>query len=373
MPVDLAAVQADDALLGLIGSGHAPSDADDELTRVLAAWRHEVHAAPVRELVDTSTALAVIRAAAARQPTRRRNPVSGSIAAAAAVLVIAFSAVGLVAKSAQPGDHLWGVTQMLYREYAQSVETAAAVRTELNEANTALQQGDPARARAALRQAQQQLPAVGEDQGRTELTTRHRQLEQKLNGPPDPASVTLPGPPIFIPPMPPSSGPRAGQPPHPSGPSREEPATTPDSSDELPGNPSTTNSDQFLSDRHYPRHRYPQPGSIPNSGAQNNGAQNNGSHNRGPGAQDSGGAQDSESHGDGGSAGMDGSRGNANNGGTTSGDISDRPNGHVTPSPGPSPNSPPRRPGTGQVSGPRPPSEGFPGCDRPPPRPGYCG
>ena len=99
-------------------------------------------AEPFRELVDTDTALAAIRAAA-RRPVRRRNPVFGSLAAAAAVLVIAFSSVGFVAKSAQPGDRLWGVTQVLYGDYARSVETAATVRTELNEARTALKQGDP--------------------------------------------------------------------------------------------------------------------------------------------------------------------------------------------------------------------------------------
>ena len=76
MPVDLAAMQADDTLLDILGSGAAPGDASDELTRVLAGWRREVDAEPVGELVDTNTALAVIRAA--RQPAarshRRRRP-----------------------------------------------------------------------------------------------------------------------------------------------------------------------------------------------------------------------------------------------------------------------------------------------------------
>ena len=101
-PADLGAVQADDVLLDFLGSGATPGDASDDLARVLAAWRREVHAEPIRELVDTTTALAVIRAAC--QPAPRRNPVFGSIAAAAAVLVIAFTGVGLVAKQAQPGD-----------------------------------------------------------------------------------------------------------------------------------------------------------------------------------------------------------------------------------------------------------------------------
>lgn len=47
--VDLAAVQADDALLDMLGSvGRTPADTDGELARVLAAWRREVHAGSSR-------------------------------------------------------------------------------------------------------------------------------------------------------------------------------------------------------------------------------------------------------------------------------------------------------------------------------------
>jgi Anti-sigma-D factor RsdA to sigma factor binding region len=253
MPADLAAVQADDALLDMIADGYSAGDADDELTRLLSAWRHEVHAEPLKELVDTSTALALIRAAA-RRPARRRNPVFGSIAGAAAVVVIAFSSVGLVAKSAEPGDPLWGVTQVLYSEYAQSVETAAAVRTELNQANTALQQGRPQQAREALQRIQQQLPAVGEKEGHAELTTRHRELEQQLGEP-----VTMPG--AVMPPMP--AGAEANKSDRPGGPPspKRPPTTPPDSRDELPTRPSTTSrSDQYWPDPRDPRSYYPYPG-----------------------------------------------------------------------------------------------------------------
>lgn len=361
MPVDLAAVQADDALLDMIGAGHASSDADDELTRVLAAWRQEVYAEPVRELVDTSTALAAIRAAA-RQPARRRNPVFGSIAGAAAVLVIAFSSVGLIAKSAQPGDHMWGVTQMLYKDYARSVETAAAVRTELNEATTALNQGYPERARATLQHIQQQLPAVGEAEGRTDLTARHRQLEQKLNAPPETGSVRLPDGSVFIPPSHAGAGPEASKPRDPSVPSPEGPATTPDSADELPGNTSGTDSNQFLRNRHYPKPHYPHPGDAPGR----NGAPGRDVQNRE--------APDRDSPGDDSSEREDGpGEDTVNNRDGTSG--ANRPGasgGEGRPSPASKP-ADSRAPNTGHVEGPRSPSNGFPGCDRPPPRPSYCG
>jgi anti-sigma-D factor RsdA-like protein len=195
MPADLAAVQADDALLDFLGSGGTPSGASDELTRVLAAWRHEVHAEPVGELVDTNTALAVI-CAAARRPVRR-HPVYSLIASAAALLVIAFAGVGLVAKQARPGDQLWGVTQVLYSHYARSVETAVVVQHELNEARTALQEQKPEKARASLQRVRQQLPVIGETEGRTDLTARHRELEQILQGSSDGGPGKMPPWPAF--------------------------------------------------------------------------------------------------------------------------------------------------------------------------------
>ncbi|HYZ35513.1 MAG TPA: anti-sigma-D factor RsdA [Pseudonocardiaceae bacterium] len=276
MPADLAALQADDALLDLIGSGgHIPSDTDDELTRMLSAWRREVHAEPVRQLVDTRTAMSVIRAAA-RRPARRRNPVYGSVAAAAAVLVIAFSGVGLVAKSAQPGDQLWGVTQVLYSDYARSVETAAAVRTELNEAKVALNQGHPEQARATLAHVQQQLPAVGESEGHTDLSALHRQLEQRLNEPsPGTAQPKPPESPAAGPLTPGSTEPdttKAGspssEPPSTSGSitMTPGPTTTPGRTDEMPADtPSSPN--QFMPGRDY-RH-YRSGATAPGSGSQN--------------------------------------------------------------------------------------------------------
>ncbi|MBV9010928.1 MAG: hypothetical protein JO272_02550 [Pseudonocardiales bacterium] len=256
MPVDLAAMQADDALLDLIGQAEdLPSDADDELTRVLAAWRREVRAAPFEELVDTNTAVAVIRAAG--RPARRRNPVFGSIAAAAAVLVIGFSAVGLVAKSAQPGDRLWGVTQVLYSDYARSVETAAAVRNELNDAKTALKEGKPERARASLQRVQKQLPVIGEAEGRTDLTARHRQLEQMLNGSPDTGSANLPKLPMFpLPVAPPAKHEPSKSPTSSESPAPAESNTTSNSIPELPSDMAARRPNRIVPNRENPSRSY---------------------------------------------------------------------------------------------------------------------
>jgi hypothetical protein len=353
MPADLAAVQADDALLDMIGAGHTVSDTDDELTRVLAAWRREVHATPVPELVDTSTALATIRAAA-RQPVRRRNPVFGSAAAAAAVFVIAFSGVGLVAKSAQPGDHLWGVTQVLYSDYARSVETAAAVRTELNEANTALKQNNPERARAALQRVQQQLPVIGEAEGHTDLTARHRQLEQRLlTGSPDAGMGSLSGDPAF-PSSPSGSQPKASEARQSELPAPGGSTTTPDSAKDLAPDTSAKNSDQFMPDRrHYPQGPYPSPGAYPPpGGTSRSGAQDRGTPRNDGRSNDN--QSDSSSTGD-----------NTNRGDTGGG----------TPAPSPSSDGGQVSGGNpGYVGGPHPPGNSFgPVCAHPSPRPPYCG
>lgn len=178
-PVDLAAVQADEALLNMLGGGQrVPGDTDAELTRVLVAWRRDVDSEPFGELVDPDSAAAAI--GSARRASRRKHPMLGPVAAAAAVLVIAFSAVGLVAKSAQPGDQLWGVTKVLYSDYARSVEAAKTVSTELNTADTALREGRTLEAKQSLERAQKQLAEIAEAEGRTQLVTQHHRLEEIL-------------------------------------------------------------------------------------------------------------------------------------------------------------------------------------------------
>src|SRR5918998_6033664 len=97
-PTDLAAVQADDALLDALRGPNPPAEGSDaRLTQVLLAWRREVDSEPVTRLMDTDTALAVV--ARARRPAPRRNATLVPFAAAAAVLVIAFSGVGFGARA----------------------------------------------------------------------------------------------------------------------------------------------------------------------------------------------------------------------------------------------------------------------------------
>lgn len=182
-PVDLSAVQADDALLSLLGSPEAAVDddaADAELQALLLSWREEADADPLPELVDVEGAVAAIELAKRRSQKRRWHltPVS----AAAAVLVVAFVGMGLAAKDAQPGDTLWGVTQVLYSDHAKSVTAAVEARKALTSAQVAIEDGNLNAAKAALQRAQSTLKSVAPEDGHDQLVAIHTTLSKQLSG-----------------------------------------------------------------------------------------------------------------------------------------------------------------------------------------------
>ncbi|GHH37904.1 anti-sigma-D factor RsdA [Lentzea cavernae] len=179
---DLSAVQADDKLLDALGSatpGAAGSLVDDELNALLLAWRNEVETEPFGELVDTDTAIATIQAARPQPVTRHRFLIP--LASAAAVLAIAFTGVSLVARDAQPGDTLWGLTQVLYSEHAKSIEAAAIINTDLESARLALREGKVDEAREKLNKVEASLGSVSTADGKAQLEEKHKELEKELD------------------------------------------------------------------------------------------------------------------------------------------------------------------------------------------------
>jgi hypothetical protein len=210
--IDLALVHADDEYLDMLSNAYldgregAPDDfdnlgdiGDDQLTRLLMTWRRDVDAEPIDELVDPKLATATVHAA--RMQRKRRPRLLVPIAAAAAVLAIAFAGVGLAARDAEPGDTLWALTKVLYADHARSVEAAAAVKADLREAKAALTQGNVAEAKSKLEDAHAALPSVLPDDGRTDLEAQHASLLAQLPGnpsdqagsPPSPEPSTQPG------------------------------------------------------------------------------------------------------------------------------------------------------------------------------------
>lgn len=181
-PVDMAQVRADDAFIEALANasrtaGSAEFDPlDERMASLLLSWRDDVNAEAAGPLVDLDTAAAAIKAA----PRPSGRQLFGPLAAAAAVLVIAFTGVGLVARDAAPGTPLFGVTKVLYSEKAKSVEAAAAVRTKLEAATDALESGRVADARVAVEEAQEQLPVVQAEDGQGDLVARTEQIIAEL-------------------------------------------------------------------------------------------------------------------------------------------------------------------------------------------------
>jgi hypothetical protein len=119
-PIDLVAVQTDDELINTLSAGFTVSGPggfgggfgpDDRVAAVLAAWKAEVDAEPVPELVDLDTAVAAVRAA---RPRSARFRHLAPVAAAAALIVLVAGGVSVGSYSAQPEDALWPVTQVVF-------------------------------------------------------------------------------------------------------------------------------------------------------------------------------------------------------------------------------------------------------------------
>jgi hypothetical protein len=206
--IDLALVHADDEYLDrLSGATLDEFDpfidgfGDDQLTELLISWRRDVDAEPIEDLVDTK--LATVTVHAARMQRKRRPRLLVPIAAAAAVLAIAFAGVGLAARDAQPGDTLWALTKVLYADHARSVEAAQAVKDDLRDAKAALADGNIDVAKSKLEDAHAALPTVLPDDGRNDLQAEHTSLMAQLPGNPSDQAGSPPSPD-------PSTAPNAG-------------------------------------------------------------------------------------------------------------------------------------------------------------------
>ena len=170
-PVDLAAVRADDALLdaiagGALLGGHEdvfgrPGQDDDHLAAILAAWKADIEADPMPELVSLDEAADAVEAGHEARERRvgrakRRMP----FAVAAAAIAVALAGFTVAVHSAQPGDTMFGLTKVLFSQQADNAQKAKAARTTIEQANTAIRQGEPATAQSLLQSAAGQIQAV---------------------------------------------------------------------------------------------------------------------------------------------------------------------------------------------------------------------
>jgi anti-sigma-D factor RsdA-like protein len=202
-PIDLVAVQTDDELINALSAGFTVSGSggaggfgsgfgsDDRVAAVLAAWKAEVDAEPVPELLDLDTAVAAVRAA---RPRSARFRHLAPVAAAAAFVVLVAGGVSVGSYSAQPDDTLWPVTQVVFPTKAASVQAASNAQEHIDKAKQALVAGRPDDAARELAQARVDLGAVRSEEGRDELVDVQDFLLVKAQETPPgvPADLTAP-------------------------------------------------------------------------------------------------------------------------------------------------------------------------------------
>jgi len=222
LPLDLAAVRADDDLIEALSAGlvpppsgpRDPSDVEGELVALLAGWVADVRPesllhppgslpagvqvmdsrtpdedeplvavgspAPVRSLLEYEDAepVAITRS----RPSGARAYL---LRAAAGLAAVALIGSGVVVRSydSHPGDSLWVVAKVVFPEKSRSVEAATVVSTALNTARVALESGRIDEARAAFQTVQDQLAAVDDADGRAELAHQRDYLTTQLSGP----------------------------------------------------------------------------------------------------------------------------------------------------------------------------------------------
>ncbi len=198
---DLLGILADDALLDMLGQDDVDEEAvrlycgdaaQDRLVDVLLAWRHDIDREPSGPPAELAAACAAVKVMPARRPRHRRIPLTACIAAAALVAVCL--GVGLGARNATPGDPLWGVTQLLYSQHADSMQAAAQVRSILDASAADITAGRADDARTALRAAGDRLAQVRLEDGRSVLQSRHDDLLQQLTRAPTARAPDRSGP-----------------------------------------------------------------------------------------------------------------------------------------------------------------------------------
>lgn len=173
-PVDLAAVRADDALLDAIAGGAVtgglgrdedvfghPGQDDDHLAAILAAWKADIEADPMPELVSLEEAAEAVEAgheARDRRASRARRRMPFAVAAAA--IAVALAGLTVAVHSAQPGDAMFGLTKVFFSQQADNATKAQEARATIEQANQAIRRGDPATAQSLLQSAAGQIQAV---------------------------------------------------------------------------------------------------------------------------------------------------------------------------------------------------------------------
>ncbi|MFC8047325.1 anti-sigma-D factor RsdA [Nocardia sp. NPDC057353] len=187
-PVDIAAVRRDDALIDAIASdGPVQTDTPEEfqLAALLADWRAEVVAPPLPAAPDLDEIVAAVNQEIGARKVRV-GPRSGGrlrlvrpLMGAAAALALVFGGMTAFSYSAEPGDPLWRVKEVVFSEQAQTTVVARA-DDELAQVQAALAQGDNDEARVLLDRVRTTAQQIDDPAKQDDLIERWNALVAEL-------------------------------------------------------------------------------------------------------------------------------------------------------------------------------------------------
>lgn len=200
-----------DALAG--GRPVTPHDhVDAELAALLSGWREESRWPPATALISEPQAVAALNAGLAEKRTGRSDPMTGpattkrsrrglSVVGAAAAAVLCIGGFGAVVAGAGQGDALYGLRTMLFGTPKQIREdqVGLAARTELNQVQQLISQGDWEQAQSKLVEVSSQVESIGDSSQKQELVEQFNDLSAKVVER-DPAATAPPGVTYTVPP-----------------------------------------------------------------------------------------------------------------------------------------------------------------------------
>nr|MCH9722004.1 hypothetical protein [Actinomycetes bacterium] len=184
-----------DALAG--GLPIAPQDAADaELAALLGSWRDETRWPPETGLITEADAVAALNAGLGEKRsspgrerragptaiTPRRSHRGLSVVGAAAAAVLSIGGFGAVVAGSSPGEPLYGMRTMLFGvpKEVRDDQVALAARTEMQQVQQLISQGDWQQAQERLVAVSSQVASIGNEQQKQGLLEQFNDLSAKV-------------------------------------------------------------------------------------------------------------------------------------------------------------------------------------------------
>lgn len=207
--------RSDDFIDALASSRPVAPQDDNEATlaALLGVWRDDTRWPPATDLLSESQAVSALNAGLGEKrfrrdptsnsddwPTVTRGKRSLSVVGAAAAAVLCIGGFGAVVASAGPGDALYGLRTMLFgAKHVREEPVALAARTELNQVQELISQGDWTQAQERLVAVSSQVESIGDVGQKQELIEQFNDLSAKVVGR-DPNASAPPGITYTVPP-----------------------------------------------------------------------------------------------------------------------------------------------------------------------------